>query len=106
MPGWLGPSRYSPPAHCHNCGNAFPWTERKVASAVELVQLGANLSPAELQQLGLDLSELTKATPRAQIAVLRVKNVMAKIGGSLASSVRDIVVDVLSEAAKKSIWGA
>jgi len=97
---------YQPPAFCHNCGNAFPWTERKIASAVELVEVGAELPAEELEQFRADLAELTKDSPKTQVASLRFKRVMAKVGTSVASGVRDIVVDVLSEAAKKAIWGA
>lgn len=96
---------YQPPAHCHNCGNAFPWTERKLAGAVEYLEVGADLSPEEIQQFRTDLVELTKDSPKTQIASLRFKKVMAKVGTSVATGVREIVVDVLSEAAKKAIWG-
>ncbi|MBI0097089.1 MULTISPECIES: DUF2321 domain-containing protein [Snodgrassella] len=96
---------YKPPAFCHNCGKAFPWTERKIASAVELVEVGADLSPEEMQQFRSDLTELTKDSPKTQVASLRFNKVMGKAGKSIASGVRNIIVDVLSEAAKKAIWG-
>ena len=48
---------------------------------------------------------MTKDSPKTQVASLRFKKVMSKVGNSVASGVRDIVVDVLSEAAKKAIWG-
>jgi hypothetical protein len=70
-----------------------------------LVEVGADLSPEELQQFRSDLTELTKDSPKTQVASLRFKKVMGKVGTSIASGVRDIVVDVLSEAAKKVIWG-
>ncbi len=105
VPQVIGLFPYSPPAHCYNCGSAFPWTERKIASAVKLVEAGAELSAEEVQQLRSDLTELTKDSPKTQVASLRFKKVMAKVGTSVASGVRDIVVDVLSEAAKKAIWG-
>lgn len=97
---------YTPPAYCHNCGNAFPWTERKIACAVEFVEVGSELPPEELEQFRADLTELTKDGPKTQVASLRFKNVMAKAGSSVASGVRDIVVDVLSETAKRAIWGS
>lgn len=102
---FLGPSYYEPPAHCHNCGSAFPWTDRKVASAVELVEVGADLTPEEIQQFRTDLTELTKDSPKTQVASLRFKKVMTKAGTAVATGVREIVVGVLSEAAKKAIWG-
>lgn len=97
---------YVPPAFCHNCGRAFPWTDRKIASAVELVEAGTGISADDIQQFRADLTELTKDSPKTQVASLRFKKIMARAGGSVASGVRDIVVDVLSEAAKKSIWGS
>ena len=95
----------SPPAFCFNCGKPFPLTERKLKAAVELVEAGAALSETELAQFREDLNELTKDTPQVQVASMRLKEVMAKVGHSIASGVRDIVVDVISEAAKKAISG-
>jgi hypothetical protein len=97
---------YEPPAFCHNCGSRFPWTERKIAGAVDLVEVASELSAEEVQQFRADLTELTKDSPKTQVASIRFKKVMAKVGSSVASGVRDIVVDVLSEAAKKAIWGS
>lgn len=105
VPQVIGLFHYSPPAHCHNCGSAFTWTERKVDSAVELVEVAEGLSSDELRQFRADLTELTKDSPKTQVASLRFKKAMSKVGNSVASGVRDIVVDVLSEAAKKAIWG-
>lgn len=99
-------SEYTPPAHCHNCGSAFPWTARKIAGAVELVEVGGSLTDSEIVQLRTDLTELTRDSPKTQVASLRYKKVMAKVGSTVAQGVRDIVVDVLSEAAKKAIWGS
>jgi hypothetical protein len=83
----------------------MPWTERKVAAAVELVEVGADLSSEEVAQFRSDLTDLTKDSPKTQVASLRFKKLMAKVGKPIASGVRDIVIDVLSETAKKAIWG-
>jgi hypothetical protein len=96
---------YTPPAFCHNCGQAFPWTERKVDAATDLVETSGKLSSDELAQFRTDLSELTKGSPSVQVASVRFKQTMARVGGAVAGGVRDIVVDILSEAAKKAIWG-
>jgi len=63
------------------------------------------LTEEEYQQFEKDLVELTKDSPKVQVASIRFKKVMGKVGNSIASSVREIVVDVLSEAAKKALWG-
>lgn len=97
--------RYKPPSFCYNCGNPFPWTERKLNAAIQLVQEDGKLSDVELSQFRNDIGELVKDSPQVVSASLRFKKTMAKVGNSVANSVRDVVVDILSEAAKKAIWG-
>lgn len=60
-------------------------------------------SPEELQQFRSDLAELTKNSSKLQVALFRFKHVMSKVGTPIASGVRDIVIDILSEVAKKAI---
>ena len=103
--GVFAVSEYHPPAYCFNCGNPFPWTERKIEGAIELLQASGNLSEEELEQAKEDLSELTKDSPKVQVASVRFKGVMTKVGENIVSGVREIVIDVLSEAAKKALWG-
>jgi hypothetical protein len=98
-------SHYVPPAYCFNCGNAFEWTNRRIAGAVELLEADGKLSPSEIGQFRSDLIVMTKETPQTQVASLRFKKVMLKVGSSVADGVRTIIVDVLSEAAKKAILG-
>lgn len=98
-------SYYEPPSFCHACGNAFPWTERKISGAIELLQAGSDLTPTEIEQVRSDLSELTKDSPKTPAASLRFKKVLSKVGATVASGVKDIIVDILSEATKKAIWG-
>lgn len=106
VPGVIGLNPPSgPPAFCHGCGKAFPWTDRKISAAVELVEAGGSLTSEQLAEFRLDLIELTKDTPRTQVASMRFKNVMSAAGSSISSGVRDIVISVLSEAAKKYIIG-
>lgn len=98
-------SQYKPPAFCHNCGNPFEWTQRRISSAVELVQECEELSDNDLVQFENDLKALTKDSPQVQVASMRFKKNMNKLGGSVANGVKEIIVNVLSETAKKAIWG-
>jgi hypothetical protein len=100
----LNHDRYSPPAFCFNCGQAFPWTEIKIAGAMELLET-TDIPAVELQQFRDDLTEATKDTPKTAAASARIRKVLGRVGSSVASAIRDITVDILSEAAKKAIWG-
>lgn len=97
--------RYSPPAYCFNCGQPFPWTGAKIAGALDLLQVETDLSSSELTQFSDDLTEATKDTPKTAAASARIRKVLSKVGGSVAGAIRDITVDIVSEAAKKVIWG-
>jgi len=96
---------YHPPAFCHNCGSSFPWTERKIASAVELVGISTDFSDQEIEQFRNDLNDLAKDTPRSPVASFRFKQVMSKVSKSVSSGVKDIVINLISEQAKRNIWG-
>jgi hypothetical protein len=97
-------SKYEPaPAFCFNCGKPFPWTERKLKAAVDLVGTGGGLSEAELMQFSEDVRELTKDTAQVHAASIRFKKAMAKVGNAISTGVRDILADVLSDTAKRAI---
>lgn len=98
-------SNYTPPAYCFNCGNAFEWTKRKIEGAVELLEADGSMSATEIGQFKTDLIVLTKETPQTQVASLRFKKALLKVGASVADGVRTIIIDVLSDAAKKAISG-
>lgn len=103
---FLGTSHYRAPAFCHNCGRAYPWTDSKIEVAKELIALAEKLGDAEKAALTADLPDLVRDTPRTQVAATRFKKLATKVGGGITSALRDIVVDVASEAAKKIILGS
>ena len=47
---------------------------------------------------------MVRETPQATVAATRFKSLVAKAGKPAADAFRDILVDILSEAIKKSIW--
>lgn len=105
VPNVIGFFEYKCPSFCHNCGKPFPWTERHIQAASELMELSGKLGESELIQFKADLNSLVKETPQTQVASFRVKTILGKVGKEIASGVRDILVDIVSETAKKAIWG-
>lgn len=97
-------SLFQAPAFCHACGEPFPWTKKRVWAAVELVKEG-DVSGHELTQFERDVENLTKDSPETSVASIRFNRVMAKVGTSIAAGVKEVLIDVVSEAAKKAIWG-
>ncbi len=91
------------PSFCHSCGGPYPWTEAKIRAAKELAQLVEG-SPEDKKLLEASIDELVRDTPAATVAAVRFKSVVAKAGKAVADGFRDILVDILSEAVKKTIW--
>ncbi len=95
---------YSLPAFCHNCGHAFPWTVRAMQVAIDLATESGKLTDLEQKQFTESVHEVTRDTPRTQVAASRMKRILEKAGKATADAVRDVLVDVTSEAVKKVIW--
>ncbi len=92
------------PSFCPDCGGSYPWTEAKLKAAKELSDELDNLSLEERETLKKSLDDIVRDTPQTTVAVNRFKRLIAKAGKPAADAFRDILVDVLSEAIKKSIW--
>ena len=102
--GGVGISSYQAPAHCHACGKPFPWTERRIQAALDLVREEGNLAEAELAQFEQSVNDITRDTPQTQVAASRLKRLFGKMGVEAAKGAHDILVDVVSESVKKMIW--
>lgn len=98
---WNGPHE----AYCETCGNPLPWTERTLSAASDLIGL-SDLSDSEKRGLDGSIKDLVTDSPRSSAAVARIKILSSKIGSTVMNGLRDVLVDVLSEATKKAIWGA
>jgi len=92
------------PSFCPDCGKPYPWTEAKLKAAQELSDELDNLSSEERNLLKKSLDDIVRDTPQTTVAATRFKKLVAKAGKVAADGFRDILVDVLSEAAKKIIW--
>ena len=96
---------YTCPSFCEDCGSPYPWTQLRLGAAQELIELSDDIEAPDKEILVADLPDLARETPRTQVAATSFRKIAAKLGGSVASVLRDIAVDVASEAAKKIIVG-
>lgn len=92
------------PAFCHNCGAAYPWTESRLKAAHDLAMEIEGLTDTEKETLSGSLDDLIRDTPSTPVAATRFKKLAVKAGKEGAGALRDILVDIVSETAKKLIW--
>jgi hypothetical protein len=64
------------------------------------------LSQEDRDRLKGTLDDLIRNTPQTEVAAIRFKKTLAKLGKEGAGAMRDIVVDIASEVAKKALLGA
>jgi hypothetical protein len=62
------------------------------------------LTAVEQKQLTEAFDDLVRDTPRTPVAVSRTRKLLSKAGKTIADGVRDILVDIASEAVKKQLW--
>ena len=93
-----------PPSFCPDCGKPYPWTERKLKAAQKLSDEVDNLNPEERELLKKSLDDIVRDTPETTVAATRFKKIVAKAGKVAAEGFKDILVDIVSETAKKIIW--
>jgi len=103
--GSLSFSKYVPPAFCYKCGKPFPWTAAAISTAKELAELQDNLTSAEKQELAGTVDDLVRNTPRTPVAQARFRSLMKKVGKDGYEALRSVLTNVLSEAARKAIFG-
>jgi hypothetical protein len=92
------------PKFCHHCGEPYPWTEKGIQSARDLLAEVDLLTGEELASLSDSLNDLVRDTPGTPVAVSRFKKFLPKAGREVADAFRSLIVDIASEAVKKSLW--
>ncbi len=91
------------PLFCHECGKPYPWTEKKIKAAQELAQ-ELDISSEEKFILTETIPEIVSDSPKTIVAATKFKKIISKVGTQFRSAFRDILVDLVSETAKKMIW--
>jgi hypothetical protein len=95
---------YTRPKFCYNCGKRYPWTEKQSIAAKKLIDFTDKLSDEEKEDLKKSIDSLVSEDTDSIVAQLKYKKYVSKAGVKFAKGIRDILVDVLSETVKKTIW--
>lgn len=99
--GVLDFEEFKAPPFCVNCGQPFSWTANALEAARDLTDELDELSAEERAKLKASFDDLVADTPRTDVAVVRVKKSLAKIGKASADSLRKIIVSIGTEYVKK-----
>lgn len=92
------------PSYCYNCGNPYPWTEQKLESAQELLSMETSLTQDELEYFASNMNSILVDTPKTKVVATKLKMTLSKVAPVVGNSLRELLIDICSEAAKKIIW--
>jgi hypothetical protein len=92
-----------PDSYCYNCGLSYPWTEKALKAADELIDL-SNLSEAEKTDFKLAIVDITKDTPSTRVSAEKFKRYSAKAGKSIAEGIKEITINIAAEAVKRALF--
>lgn len=91
------------PKYCYNCGKMYPWTKSKLQALNEVIDLVDELEDDDKNELKEASELISTDTPRTQVGVLKIKKYTDKISGAIGEKVQDLIVDIASETAIKSM---
>lgn len=95
---------YSIPSYCYECGKPYPWTEKILSSAVELISLEDGIDDDIKELIRDSIPDLIVNTPSTPLATAKYRKGIAEVGETLKNSLRNLLIDVISETAKKALF--
>jgi hypothetical protein len=95
--------RYVAPRYCHHCGAPYPWTASSIQALRAMAQEASELSDSERARFAACIDDLVRDTPRTGLAVQRIKQLATKLAQGTWEPMRQIIVSVATDAAKRSL---
>lgn len=91
------------PRYCHCCGRPFPWTERAVSAVRMAIRQVSALDAFERDQLRRCIDHIIHETPQTRMAVVRVNESLARVGGETAAALRELFISIASDGVKQQL---
>lgn len=100
----LGNRPFSLPYYCYECGSPYPWTQKILDNAVELLSLDEELDDASKTLIKNAIPELIIDTPTTPLAIASYRKGISSAGQILKDSLQQLLIDTVSETAKKILF--
>ena len=96
---------YRIPYYCHECGTPYPWTSRILDGVVEILSLDFELDD-DIKNIILDaIPNLMADNPQTAIAAAKYNSYICNASEITRNCLRSLLSSVISEAAKRLIFG-
>lgn len=96
--------KYYKPYYCWNCGKPYPWTEKILENAIEILSLDETIGETERELIKNAIPNLIVETPDTPVAVAKYKKGISQAAEFVKTSMRQLLIDVVSETIKKTLF--
>lgn len=90
------------PSYCTQCGQPFPWTSERLKEANQYTD-ELDLSIEEKTALKSSYPDLTRNTPKTEVAIDKFRRAIVKVGPQAADVIKSILVTIADEYAKRQL---
>lgn len=97
-------STLSLPNYCDNCGKPYPWTLEAKESLNELLKLSSEINSEDINFVDNNFDSLIVDTPKTKLLATKLNIMLSEATPVIADAARGLLVDVLSETAKKIMF--
>ena len=66
------------PLYCQDCGEPYPWTQKKITTAIQILAEFGNLDEEENKTIKQDIENIAKNVPEAELSARRIKRIWKK----------------------------
>lgn len=91
---------YTLPLYCRECGNPYPWTAATLQATADILKEDDFINEEERSRLIEVLPDVISETPKTQLALVRIKKALRKLGTFAADGLRQFILDFGCELAK------
>ncbi len=95
-------SSHMVPRYCHNCGRAYPWTETKIRTAIQMFVEFGDLKDSENESIEHDIANIARDIPESELSAMRIK----RIWDSGRRCAYELVMDFASRTAANVLKGS
>lgn len=92
------------PAFCHSCGNPFPWTEKVKAAVRDFAAVVDGLNDTDRKVLTDTVDDIVRESPQTPVTASKWKKILTKLTPGAFETLRGIMIEILSETAKKVLF--
>lgn len=96
---------YKIPFYCTYCGEPFPWTQKILDGAVEILALDTELNPTVRDTIKDAIPGLIVDSPLTAVSAAKYATYISKASNIVRNSLYNLLIDLISESAKKILSG-